>query len=52
MYEQRRQFVNNLISNNELVGLEIGGLDRPLVVRSELQRAAKYFMLIICLPKI
>ena len=41
MYEQRRQFLNNLINNNELVGLEIGGLDRPLVVRRELPEGSE-----------
>ena len=41
MYEQRRQFLNNLVRNNELVGLEIGGLDRPLVVRSELPEGSE-----------
>jgi SAM-dependent methyltransferase len=36
MYEQRRDFLKNLIGNNELLGIEIGGLDKPLIVRTEL----------------
>ena len=41
MYEQRREFLKNLISNNELLGIEIGGLDRPLVIRTELPEGSE-----------
>ena len=41
MYEQRRKFLSNLIDNRELLGIEIGGLDRPLVVRGELSEGSE-----------
>jgi SAM-dependent methyltransferase len=41
MYEQRRDFLKNLISNKELLGIEIGGLDKPLVVRTELSEGSE-----------
>ncbi len=41
MYEQRRQFFNNLTDNKELLGIEIGALDRPLVVRDELSEGSE-----------
>ena len=36
MYNQRRETLNKIIAGKDLVGLEIGALDRPLVVRDEL----------------
>ena len=36
MYNQRREILNKIIADKDLVGLEIGALDRPLVVRDEL----------------
>jgi hypothetical protein len=41
MYEKRREFLNDLVGNEELLGIEIGALDKPLVVRSELSAGSE-----------
>jgi hypothetical protein len=41
MYEKRRKFLNDLLGNEELLGIEIGGLDKPLVVRSDLTKGSE-----------
>jgi hypothetical protein len=41
MYEKRREFLCELIKEKDFLGIEIGGLDKPLVVRSELSKGSE-----------
>jgi hypothetical protein len=43
MYEKRRNALIDLIQKKHLTGIEIGALDRPLVVRSELPVGSEIF---------
>jgi hypothetical protein len=43
MYKDRREFLEKLLDGQELVGIEIGALDRPLVNRADLTAGNKIF---------
>jgi hypothetical protein len=36
MHEKRREYFNSLIKNKQLLGIEIGALDNPIIVRKDL----------------